>query len=230
LWTPGVRLRRLRETVNEFPGRVSRSVPIPVSMSKDEPPAAHVPSDTAPHRSSMSHDPSSTPPYYDPPRESPQSAERDAAGRDAAGGDLAVIVRPARGADVPKIAALIEPLIEQHVLLRRTIGELALLLPNFFVAMIGDELAGCAALEIYSSKLAELRSLVVGPVHRGRGIGKLLVAACVERAREEGILEVMAVTASEEFFRSCGFDFTLPGQKKALFLKTRSDGEDGHLE
>ncbi len=38
------------------------------------------------------------------------------------------------------------------------------------------------------------------------------------------------MTASEEFFRSCGFDFTPAGQKKALFLKTRSDGEDGHLE
>jgi len=52
-------------------------------------------------------------------------------------------------------------------------------------------------------------------------VGKRLVEACVNRAREEQILEVMAITSSEEFFRSCGFDFTLPGEKKALFLQTR---------
>jgi hypothetical protein len=40
-------------------------------------------------------------------------------------------------------------------------------------------------------------------------------------AEDLNVLEVMAITANEEFFRSCGFDFTLPGQKKALFIQTR---------
>jgi hypothetical protein len=33
----------------------------------------------------------------------------------------------------------------------------------------------------------------------------------------------MAITSSDEFFRSCGFDFTLPGEKKALFMLTRDE-------
>jgi N-acetylglutamate synthase-like GNAT family acetyltransferase len=137
-----------------------------------------------------------------------------------------IIVRPARGADIRPLADLIAPFVEQRKLLPRTIDELALLLPNYFVAETpnneaGGKLVGCAALEIYSSKLAELRSLVVTPEYQGHGVGKLLVAACVNRAREERILEVMAITSSEEFFQSCGFDFTLPGEKKALFLQTR---------
>src|SRR6516162_5383933 len=127
-----------------------------------------------------------------------------------------VIVRPARGADIRPLAGLIEPFVRERKLLPRTIDELALLLPNYFVADADGKLVGCAALEIYSSKLAELRSLVVVPEYQGQGVGKLLVEACVNRAREEQILEVMAVTSSEEFFRSCGFDFTLPGEKKAL--------------
>jgi N-acetylglutamate synthase-like GNAT family acetyltransferase len=57
--------------------------------------------------------------------------------------------------------------------------------------------------------------------YQGRGIGKRLVDACVTRAREENVFEVMAVTSSEEFFHSCGFDYTLPGEKKAFFLQTR---------
>jgi amino-acid N-acetyltransferase len=134
-----------------------------------------------------------------------------------------IVVRPARGADVRGISQLIEPQIEQHVLLRRTIDELALLLENFFVADDHGRIVGCAALEIYSSKLAELRSLVVSPEYRGRGLGKRLVEAVLAAARSEEILEVMAITASEDFFRSCGFDYTLPGQKKALFFKTRDE-------
>jgi amino-acid N-acetyltransferase len=31
----------------------------------------------------------------------------------------------------------------------------------------------------------------------------------------------MVVTSSDDFFVSCGFDFTLPGEKKALFIQTR---------
>jgi N-acetylglutamate synthase-like GNAT family acetyltransferase len=132
-----------------------------------------------------------------------------------------VTVRPARGADIRPLAELIEPFVRERKLLPRTIDELALLLPNYFVADAGGRLVGCAALEIYSSKLAEVRSLVVVPECQGQGVGRQLVEACVNRAREEQVLEVMAITSSEEFFRSCGFDFTLPGEKKALFLQTR---------
>ena len=132
-----------------------------------------------------------------------------------------IVVRPARGSDVRPLADLIAPFVEKKILLPRTIDELALLLPNYFVAEDRGKIIGCAALEIYSAKLAELRSLVVSPDYQGHGVGKLLVEACVNRAREECVLEVMAITSSEDFFRSCGFDFTLPGEKKALFLQTR---------
>ena len=56
---------------------------------------------------------------------------------------------------------------------------------------------------------------------QGLGIGRMLVAECVQLAKSKNVLEVMAVTSSEEFFVSCGFDFTLPGEKKALFIQTR---------
>jgi amino-acid N-acetyltransferase len=56
---------------------------------------------------------------------------------------------------------------------------------------------------------------------QGRGLGRKLVEQCVELARSRNVLEVMAVTSTEGFFKSCGFDFTLPGEKKALFVQTR---------
>jgi amino-acid N-acetyltransferase len=56
---------------------------------------------------------------------------------------------------------------------------------------------------------------------QGMGIGKLLVNACVELARQKYILEVMVITSNEHFFKAVGFDFTMTGEKKALFIQTR---------
>lgn len=134
------------------------------------------------------------------------------------------IIRPARAEDIPMIAELIEPFVEDGKLLSRTYEEFDELLPNFFVAVAEEDgrIVGCAALEIYSRKLAEIRSLAVARSAQGRGIGKKLVEACIERAREHNILEVMAITSSDAFFMSCGFDYTLPGEKKAVFYQTRT--------
>ena len=130
-------------------------------------------------------------------------------------------VRPATAADVPAIHAFIRPFVATGRLLERTMGELASLAPAGFVAEGGGRVIGFAALEIYSPKLAEVRSLAVADAYRGRGVGRELVARCVGLARAREVLEVMAVTSSEAFFLGCGFDFTLPGEKKALFLQTR---------
>ena len=133
-----------------------------------------------------------------------------------------VSIRSAAEADIPAIADLIKPFVDEGALLERTYDEFEDLLPNFFVAVDADGvIVGCAALEIYSRKLAEIRSLAVSRSVQGQGVGSKLVAACIERAREHNVLEVMAITASDAFFQSCGFDYTLPSLKRALFVQTR---------
>lgn len=139
----------------------------------------------------------------------------------ATGSSQDYIIRRATLSDVAELAQFIEPFVKQGRLLRRTTMELEILVANCFVAVYQKKIVGCAALEIYSNKLAELRSLAVAPEVRGMGIGKRLVQACVDCAKQHDILEVMAITSSEEFFKACGFDFTLPGEKKALFIQTR---------
>ena len=131
-----------------------------------------------------------------------------------------VEIRPVRREDLAGLADFIQPFVSEGRLLPRTTEELEELVYNGFVAKVDGRLIGFAALEIYSRKLAEIRSLAVVPECQGKGVGRLLVEECVERARKRDVLEVMAITSSEVFFRSCGFDFTLPGEKKALFIST----------
>lgn len=132
-----------------------------------------------------------------------------------------VIIRRATLSDVAELSKFIEPFVQQGRLLRRTTMELEILVSHCYVALYEGRIVGCAALEIYSPKLAELRSLAVAPEIRRMGVGQRLVQACVDSAKQLNILEVMAITSSEEFFKACGFDFTLPGEKKALFIQTR---------
>jgi amino-acid N-acetyltransferase len=130
-------------------------------------------------------------------------------------------VRPAAVTDVQALHDFIAPFVTKGRLLPRTQVELEELTTNGFLAESGGNIVGFAALEVYSTKLAELRSLAVASEFQGRGIGKALVQACVELARQKRVFEVMAITSSDEFFQHCGFDFTLPGEKKAVFLQTR---------
>ena len=130
-------------------------------------------------------------------------------------------IRPATIDDRDSALALIEQFVSRGKILSRTLDELEHVLANGYVAVQEERVVGFVTLEIYSRKLAEIRSLVVDDDLQGSGIGRRLVETCVGRARERGVFEVMAVSSSEEFFRSCGFDFTLPGEKKAFFLQTR---------
>ena len=131
------------------------------------------------------------------------------------------IVRQADRDDVSALADFIEPFVAEGRILPRTFDELTELVEHGFVAEYASRIVGFAALEVYSPKLAEVRSLVVSAEMQGHGLGRKLLDGCVERARSLNILEVLAITSEEAFFRACGFDFTLPGEKKAMFIQTR---------
>lgn len=134
-----------------------------------------------------------------------------------------VTIRKATVSDIPGIVEVITPYVNEGKLLPRTLEELDELVPTMFVAEHEGKVVGCAALEIYSRKLAEVRSLAVSRSAQGMGVGKLLVQACVDLAIEKNVLEVMAITSSDAFFMSCGFGYTLPGEKRALFIQTRDN-------
>ena len=130
-------------------------------------------------------------------------------------------IRDARPDDLASGTEFLQPFVDRVQILPREPAEISVLLRHGFVAEKHGQIVGFVAVEIYSRKLAEVQCLAVASQCQGQGIGKRLVQCCIERARRENILELMAITASEQFLMSCGFDFSLPGQKKALFIHTR---------
>lgn len=121
--------------------------------------------------------------------------------------------------DLEEVQAFLEPFMDGVRLLKRTSIELQLLLKHSFKAVHENRVIGFCALEIYSKKLAELQCLAVDGEFRRKGVGRELVLHCIQRARDEKVKEMMAISSSDEMFKACGFDYSLPNQKRALFIE-----------
>ena len=128
--------------------------------------------------------------------------------------------------DLSAVKQFLQPFMNSQQLLPRTLVDLKLLLRHGFKAESADgSIIGFCALEIYSMKLAEIQCLAVVESHQRRGIGRQLIEACVRRAKEEEILELLAISSSEPLFKACGFDYSLPNQKRAFFYQTQNDAD-----
>ncbi len=120
------------------------------------------------------------------------------------------MVRKARLADVKDIHRLVNQFAGEGQMLAQSLSDLYDNLRDFTVAPdvssgTEDGLLGCCCLHIIWEDLAEVRSLAVVEVERGRGLGRRLVEACLDEARELGIGRVFALTYRPEFFARLGF-------------------------
>lgn len=164
----------------------------------------------------------------DPPPTDVQNSQQDAAPQAmsaTSGLPADVTFRAATVDDIAALLLMLEPFVKARKLLRRTADEIAVLVRHGFIAESEGTIIGFCAVEVYSRKLAEIQSLAVIDAFQGKGIGKKLVKQCLERARELDVMEVLAISSSEDFLRSCGFDYALPDQKRALFCQLRGRGE-----
>jgi amino-acid N-acetyltransferase len=125
------------------------------------------------------------------------------------------MLRKATPADVENIRRLIETNLDK--LLPRSTEEIAELIEMFWVLEEEDgRLAGCCCLEVYSPKIAEIRSLAVSEDCRGKGYGEILVNAAIEEAQRRNVKQILVVSSTPEFFEKLNFGPCL-NEKYALF-------------
>lgn len=114
-------------------------------------------------------------------------------------------VRKAQAGDIPAISRLVNRHAELGEMLPRDEDELYEALRDFFVAYAPSGILGCGALHIMGRDLAEIRSLAVDSAAQGMGLGRAIVSACIQEAREIGVTRVFALTAVPDFFYKLGF-------------------------
>jgi amino-acid N-acetyltransferase len=130
------------------------------------------------------------------------------------------MLRKARISDVKAIHELVNRCANRGEMLPRSLAELYDNIRDYLVYEEQGNIVGTCALHICWEDLAEIRSLAVSEGARRRGLGRQLVEACLEEAKQFQIERVFLLTYQEAFFRKVGFILT---DKKELPQKIWTD-------
>jgi amino-acid N-acetyltransferase len=117
------------------------------------------------------------------------------------------IIKKAVAADIESVHKLLNFFAQKGLLLPRPLSELYEHLRQYFVLKTepAGTVYGVCGLGICWKDLAEIKSLAVLETHQGRGLGRLLVAACLGEARSLELNRVFTLTYVPDFFKRLGF-------------------------
>jgi amino-acid N-acetyltransferase len=108
--------------------------------------------------------------------------------------------------DVPDVLRLMKPLVDADYLVPRSEEDVVAALDDFVVYEVDGSIHGCGALHPYGESMAELAALAVDESYKHLGIGRRVVSYLLERAKEQGLNRVFALTTmSSDWFLQFGF-------------------------
>lgn len=143
--------------------------------------------------------------------------------------ETAFSVRPARTTDVPGIQALIAPLVQQNILLRKENVELYESVLEFRVAVDAqNRVIGCGALHVLWQDLGEVRTIAVSDDFRGHGVGHAIFADLEKQARDIGLSRLFCLTFEVDFFARHGFaevgEEIIPPEVYSEMMRSHDEG------
>ncbi len=120
---------------------------------------------------------------------------------------VSFFVRPARTSDVPLVQALVEPLVQQRILLGKDAVVFYEAIQEFRIAEDDTgAVIGCGALHVMWQDLAEVRTLAVVPEWLHKGVGHALLEDLEGEARSLGLSRLFCLTFEVGFFSRHGFE------------------------
>ncbi|MFZ4893475.1 amino-acid N-acetyltransferase [Plantibacter sp. Mn2098] len=144
-------------------------------------------------------------------------------------------VRRARTSDVRHIQALVEPLVQERILLGKDDVVFYEAVQEFRVAETSDgEIIGCGALHVIWEDLGEIRTLAAGRSVRGTGVGHAIVARLEADALELGLRRLFCLTFEVDFFTKHGYqpigEDVVPPEVYAQLVRSSDEGVAEFLE
>ena len=115
-------------------------------------------------------------------------------------------ITPPHDDDAAAISTLNNRFAADGLTLPRSATFVAARLDGYRVARdAAGRVVGCVAIDEYAPSLAELVSLAVAPEAQGQGLGRALIAAAEQLARQRGYAELFAVSLADALFLTMGF-------------------------
>ena len=115
-------------------------------------------------------------------------------------------VEKAKINEAQRIHELVNSFANKGEMLPRALSEIYENLRDFFVIRDRDkQVIGCAAIHVTWADLAEIKSLAVSDDNQAKGLGSILVEACLDEAKELGIPTIFCLTYKPAFFEKHNF-------------------------
>ncbi|GAA2099475.1 MULTISPECIES: amino-acid N-acetyltransferase [Brevibacterium] len=150
-----------------------------------------------------------------------------------------LVLRRARATDVPALVKLLQPMVEQRILVAKERVDYYEAIHEFWLVVDpqaegGEALVGCAACHVIWEDTAEARTIATDPAYRGRGVGRVLVEQVLADARAQGVRQVFCLTFETDFFSALGFEIIegTPVSQEAYgeILRSRDEGTAEFLD
>src|SRR5436190_23012833 len=146
-------------------------------------------------------------------------------------------IRPMKADDIGDVMRLMQPLIEEGILVRRSEDDLMAQQGDYVVYSIDDVVHACGALHDYGDGQAEIAAIATDPVYSHLSMGRKILSYLIEKADRLGMSRVFALTTrTVDWFEQLGFVEapldSLPARKRSEERRVgkacRTRGEPEH--
>jgi len=116
------------------------------------------------------------------------------------------MISKARLENAKGIQKLVTFYAEKDFMLPRSLNEIYENIRDYWICQENDKIIGCAAMHVVGwNDLGEIKSFAVDAEYHKKGIGKKLIASCIEEAKNLGIKKVFVLTFIPDFFKKLEF-------------------------
>jgi amino-acid N-acetyltransferase len=137
-------------------------------------------------------------------------------------------IRTLKTSDIPDVLRLMEPLMQQGILIRRGIEDIRGKQDDYAVFEIDGSIHACGALHNWEGGQGEIAAIATDPAYTDMGLGSRIVRFLIDEAREKGLHRVFVLTTrTHDWFEFLGFKEcsaeSLPEQRRKQYdLKRKS--------
>ncbi|MDR0486823.1 MAG: amino-acid N-acetyltransferase [Treponema sp.] len=135
-------------------------------------------------------------------------------------------IRAFHSGDLPDILRLMEPLMQQGILVRRSAEQIQENQDDYAVFEIDGSIHACGALHDRGEAQGEIAAVATDPLYKDMGLGRRIVGYLIEKARKKRMRRVFVLTTqTQDWFESLGFGEapvdSLPEQKRKVYDQSR---------
>jgi amino-acid N-acetyltransferase len=115
-------------------------------------------------------------------------------------------IRPITPADIPEVLRMMQPVMEDAILVPRGADDLKENLDDYYVYEVDGTIHGCGALHVFDDRQGEIAALVVDEIYANLGIGKRIISYLIEQAYSLKLKAIFALTTqTSDWFLQLGF-------------------------